>query len=265
MADHLDLDFGVAVFSDYDEDGHLEIQHDAMGANGEGGTLPAEAILPYGLMARPLDPDKDAAGTATTGGGLLMMMHGDRRHSMPLGDPRSAGKVPKVRKGGSGLYGGNGTYYSFVLIDGVDPDGVAKSGSLTASASYDKSGSKKSHLFTMLVREPGEEAIILAHGEGHGLMVTTSGSRAALLKNATGDASIGVSDKGVTISGKTKLVGPLTVGDQGAAQPVVLAQLLITYLVALEARIATATGAGPPTMPIAAIASALGTKLLKGM
>lgn len=265
MANQLEFDFGVAVYSDYDDDGHLQIQHDAPGANNQGGAIPAEAILPYGLMARPLDPDKDASGNPTTGGGLLMMMHGDQRHSMPIGDPRSAGKVPKVRKGGSGLYGGDGTYYSYVLIDGVDPDGKAKSGSVTAAASYDKGGAKKSHLFSMLVREPGEEAIILAHGEGHGFMMTMTGGRAVVMKNAAGNASVGVNDKGVTISGKTKVIGSLTVGDPGAAQPLVQLQLLITYLVALEARIASGTGIGPATLPIAGIAAALGTKLLKGM
>lgn len=247
-----DFDFAVSVFSDYDEDGHLVIQHDAPGVDEKAGVAPSECVLPWGLLARPLDPEKDANATPTEGCGLLTWMHGDRRYHTPIGDPRATAKLPKARKGGAGLYGGAGDYLSFLLFDGLDPTGVATPGSLNVSTPYAKSGAKKSHYFGMLIREPGQEAIVLMHGEGHGFMCTTTGKRAALMKNAAGNASVMVSDDGVAINGKTKLVGSLTVGEQMAARPVVLGPELVALLTQLIGIVAAIT-AVTPGAPAAAL------------
>lgn len=264
----LEFDFAVAVFSDYDADGRLEIQHDAPGIGEAAGTVPDEAVMPGGFMHRPLDPEKDAGGQPTTGAGLLRWTHGDHRHSMPLSDDeRTIPKLPKLRKGGTGMYGGAGEYRTFVVIDGVDPDGIVQAGSLTAMTPYAKDGVKKSHVFSMLVRERGQEAVVLTHGEGQGFTATTTGKRAAMMKNAAGNASVMANDDGVAIAGKTKIIGTLTVGEPNAAQELVLAKVLIAYLTALEARIAATPGVlpPPPGTSIAQIATMMTTRFLKGM
>lgn len=266
MTGGAEIDFGVATFSDYDEDGHLLIQEDSPGLDNKAGTIPSEAIGPGGLIHRPLDPEKDAAGTPTSGEGLLTFRYGDRRHFFPLNDDvRVVPKLPKVRKGGTMLYGGaESDFYSFIVVDGKDPDGAQKSGSINALAPYSSGGSKKSHFFSMLVREPGKEAVILTHGDGHGLAMTADGT--AALKNSDGSASIATSSAGNVLRGKTKVLGALTVGDPGAAEAVVLARALITYLSALEAALAKGNALGPipVTLPIASVAEQLTATLLKG-
>lgn len=268
MTGGAEIDFGVATFSDYDDDGHLVIQEDSPGLDNKAGTIPSEAIGPGGLVHRPLDPEKDAAGTPTSGEGLLTFRYGDRRHFFPLNDDvRVVPKLPKVRKGGTMLYGGaESDFFSFIVVDGKDPDGAQKSGSITALAPYSSGGTKKSHFFSMLVREAAHEAVILTHGEGHGLTLTTTGKRAAVLKNPDGSASISTSDDGNVLRGKTKVLGALTVGDPGVAEAVVLARALITYLSALEAALAKGNALGPipVTLPIASVAEQLTATLLKG-
>lgn len=260
----MDVDFGTAVLTEYDEDGHLLVQHDAPGVDGKAGVAPAECVLPWGLIARPLDPDKDGSGTPTEGCGLLTWLHGDRRYSTPIGDHRATAKLPKARKGGFGIYGGAGTYLSFALFDGLDPDGVATPGSLNVSTPYAKSGAKKSHYFGMLVREPGKEAIVLTHGEGHGFTATAGGKRAAMVKNAAGDAFVMVDDDGITLNGKTKALGALTVGAPGGAQGAAVASAVIGALQALAAAVSAAPGAQGAPAAILPFIAMMEMKLLKG-
>ena len=132
-----ELDIGTSALSDYDEDGHLQIQTDSPGIDGSEGTQPAEALSPNGVHARPLDPDKDSQGQVGLGEGILMLTIGDQRYALPIGDPRDVAqsRVPKLKKGGRQLVGGAGDYRSFVNIDGEDPAGAKVAGSVMISAS----------------------------------------------------------------------------------------------------------------------------------
>lgn len=225
----LAFDFGVATFSEYDsEDGHLGISFDHPGENA--GVPPAEAFSPFGFISRPLDPEADAEATPTTGCTVFLVQDGDAHHLMPLQDPRVTEILPQVRKGGAMFYCAAGSY---ALWDGVDPNGINRPGSLTISAKY----GDKSHLLTMNVRKDGKEDIQFRHGEGHGLVATAGGKKSALLRNAAGTAYFETNDDGNVIAGKTKVQGPLTVGDQAAAAngEVALAKPLLAALAAMAA------------------------------
>jgi hypothetical protein len=239
----LAFDFATAAFSEYDEDGFLVIAHDSIGDPEKAGVVPCES----------------QPGVGAT---LLQVMNGDETHHIPLTDPRDAKKRPKLRKGGAQMYGGAGEYRSFVLIDGDDPNGVQKPGSLTTSVAYAKAGAKKSLVLSFDVRTPGKESIALVHGEGQRISMLGEGKRAITLTSADGSSYMECSDQGNVLGGKTKVQGSLTVGSQAAATELVLLQPLFAYLQALEAKLA-ASPVGAVAVPVASVFATLGTKHLK--
>lgn len=259
----MDIDFGICAFSDYDEDGHLQIQIDSPGVDDSEGTQPAEALSVDGMRGRPLDPDKGPEGEIGLGAPCLTVASGDHRYVIPLNDPRDVDKLPKLRKGGKMLAGGAGDYRSFVLIDGEDPatGSVKKPGSITVSASYAKAGVKKSLGLSFNVRDEGTEDISIFHGNGQRI---TLGENGVTITNAAGDAYVEVGPDGNVLAGPSAVQGALTVGAQLAATAVPIWAPLLSYLTALEALLKTNTGA-PLVMvpPIASVAKLIEAQHLK--
>ena len=259
----MQIDFGVCALSDYDEDDHLQISTDSPGVDDTEGTQPAEALAPDGMHGRPLDPDKGPDGEVGLGAPCLVITSGDQRYALPLNDPRDAGKIPKVRKGGKMLAGGAGTYRSFVLIDGEDPSAgsAKKPGSITISASYSKAGVKKSLGLSFSVRDEGSEDITVFHGNGQRVTLKDD---SVSITNAAGDAYIEVGPDGNVLAGASAVQGSLVVGEQLAAQSVAIWGPLLAYLTALEALLKTNTGV-PLVMvpPIASVAKLIEAQHLK--
>lgn len=112
---YLGFDVGISMLSIYDEDGFLGVQVDAYGEE-DSGVHPYEAHSPFGLLARPLDPELDAAGQPRSDRAcqVLYALEGGRGHAIPLGDPRVILKLPQLEKGETLLYSAFG---QFVRLD----------------------------------------------------------------------------------------------------------------------------------------------------
>lgn len=259
-----DIEIGVAALSDYDEDNHLQIQIDSPGIDGSEGTHPAEALSPNGVHSRPLDPDKGPKGEVGLGEGMLIITMGDRRYVLPIGDPRDVaeGRVPKLKKGGKQLVGGAGSYRSFINIDGEDPSGAKQPGSVMISASYAKNGAKKSLGLSFNVRDAGSEDISLVHGDGARVTVDKDGTT---ISAPDGSSYIQVSNDGAILAGTSTVQGALTVGQQLAADQVVLFKPLLAVLTQL-CSILAATGpsaSGAPAASLVPMLRTLGAQHLK--
>jgi hypothetical protein len=262
----LELDFGICADSGHDEDGHPEIGLDHYGPVGEASGAKGAHVHPFGFDSRPLDPDATADSAPKTGCSALVINDGDRMNMMPLEDPRVVKKLPKQRKGGSRQYCADGNYG---LFEGLDPAGKVREGSYIASVKYEAGDSAtKAHVFRMDKRTKGKEQISLLHGEGHGLTIAATGKKPASLRNTKGNAGFTTDDDGNTISGKTKVIGALTVGPPGAAQGVVshpqFAAMMQQLLTIVASIVGTGGTAGAPAAALAGQLAAMQTKLLKG-
>ena len=224
----LSFHYGLATGSEYDEDNYLGIQIDHFG---EAGSVPAEVVMPFGLLARPLDPEVDGDASPQEGCTTMWNEEGSRTAAMPLSDNRVNRLLPKLRKGGSMLYCGAGNY---ALFDGKDANDASKrAGSFYVGVKY----SGKSHLLGMVVRDDGTEFVTLVHGEGHGLVLTGNGKRSAVLKNARGNAYFEACDDGINIVGDMSLAGSCRIGDTNAAASVALIAPLLATMQAMESKI----------------------------
>lgn len=258
----VEIDIVVCALADYDEDGHLQVQTDSPGIDGTEGTQPAEALFPNGVIGRPLDPDKGPDGGVGLGAAALLLTIGDNRYVIPLNDPRDVvdKKVPKLKKGGKMLAGGAGDYRSFLNIDGLDPTGAKKAGSVSLMASYAKAGAKKSLGLSFNVRDEGAEDISLVHGDGARVTIDKDGTT---ITSPDGKSYIQNGKSGNVLAGKTKAQGAFTVGDQAAAQPVVSGPQLVAFLTQLVAIITPIVGVSGSGAPAAALASQLPGLLTK--
>lgn len=241
FAEQFALDIMVAALCDYDEDGHPQVQTDSPGVGGQAGTHPAAMIMPHGFHTRTLDPDKGPNADVGLGASVLCVTLGDARFAMPLADPRDQEKIPKLRKGGTMMSGGAGTYRSFITIGGLDPDGVQSAGSIEIFASYAKAGAKKSIGMSFNVRTPGAEAFAITHGEGQRFELTSDG--AIVSTSADGGSWYSCSDDGHVLAGDTTIRGSCNVGGE-AALPVVIAPLLVVMLQSLATLMANSSTAG---------------------
>ena len=256
----IEFDFATVSDSGYDDDGFLEVGIDHCGDTEKVGGAKATACMPYGFDSRPLDPTE--AGECE----MLFLRESDRHSAMPTTDRRVVALLPKQRKGGSRQYCADGNY---LMFEGADPATAApkRAGSMVASVKYvAEDGSTKAHVLRMDKRTAGSEQISFLHGEGQGLVMTATGKKSALLRNAAGTAGFETNNGGNTISGKTKVVGSLTVGPAGA-QGLVMAKPLIAILQQLITILA-ATGPAASGAPAAALAgqlAAIETKLITGI
>lgn len=198
-----------------------------------------------GVFSRPRDADATGAAEvvcARTQDGLQPIAGRDLRIVAARGN---------VAKGSVSLAGYGG---GFVAIEDT-PAGT--SSTLIAYAPYPGSPPPKAHAF-VLDTTAGNESIVLAHAEGHGLILGKD--KIATLKNAAGDAFVACDDNGVTISGDIKCGNNLIVGSPPAAiDGVVLSTQLLVWIGQVNAALAllathvhATAGVGapsPPTVP----------------
>lgn len=228
----LELDLGLCVSSEW-VDGALKVGVDLLGVEGSGRQL--EPLQPLGLYARPDDPDA-VGGVATNGSGALFGFLGDDGFVMPTTDPRTIGKVPQVKKGGTVLYNGRGC---FLHMDG-------ETGATMLYVPY--ANGTKAMVVSIDVSPGGQENIQIRHGDGHGVSLLGSGEVA--INNRAGDAGIVIDDSGITLNGNVKLVGGLVAGNVAAAEPVMLSTQLLAWIGQANAAFAAiAAAAGQPTNP----------------
>ena len=237
------FDHGLVTLTEVDADGFIGVQVDVPGEK-KGGVASGEMGFPFGMFARPHDPELDADGEPdpAKSAACLYGYYGDRLHCWPQTDPRFMAKLPRVKKGGNVLYGGKKEQPTFVHIDG-------DSGSIDVYVPYAFDGNgvaQKSMTMTFDMRASGTETIALVHGDGMAVTMIAGGKHSVTVKNKAGDAYVEVNDDGVIANGNTKLIGAIVAGSQLAPyQPLALAPPLLAYTTALEAAIATALATIP--------------------
>lgn len=119
-------------------------------------------------------------------------------------------------------YGGG-----FVGIDDA-PTGTGSIVTVYAPYQHDGEGiPAKAHVVT-LDTTTGNEAVILAHAEGHSVILTAEGK--VLIKNKAGDVFLSVEDDGTVFSGDVKLTNNLLAGNTALVQDVALAAPLVAVL-----------------------------------
>lgn len=217
----IDFDLGLITYTEHDADGFIGIQ---VGLLGEDATAPlGEPLLPYGLFARPPDPELDANHEPDPSRACeaLYCWEGNRLHVMPLGDPRTIAKIPKQSKGSAGLYCAAG---SWEVLDG-------KTGSKFVYVPY--GSPTKSMSIEVNVDRAGSESISLLHGDGMMISMTAGAKHSVVLKNRAGDAYVEVNDDGITLNGNVMANGGMSTGNPTGAVPVALAATLQPYLEAL--------------------------------
>jgi hypothetical protein len=100
----------------------------------------------------------------------------------------------------------------------------------------------------------GNDAIMLLHRLGHGLMLTKD--KQAILASANGQNWIGVSDAGITFNGTFALNGAVVAGNPLSGQSVALASPFADALAAMNACLQDCSGGGTITPPHAAALTA---------
>jgi len=260
MYSHIPFDFAQSILSEYDEDGVLGVQLDHYGGEGH---ATSEVHSPFGFQARPLDPDKDASGEPGAGCAVLWWREGGQTHAMPLNDHRVRELLPKLRKGGSMMYSGSGSY---AVFDGEDPAKVARPGSFIVGIPYTSGGKDRAHTLTLDKRTDGSESVSLRHGSGMGVQMVAGGKNSIVIRNAAGDAYVEINDDGVIINGELKVNGAITSGDPGTSEALVKLEALALWAQGIERSMATGNASGPivVTTPWASVEKQVGSKLVKG-
>lgn len=256
MSGYLEWDLGLSMLSTVDKDGFIGIQVDAYGEE-DSGVEPYESLFPLGFYARPLDPSKDDTGAPDPKNActILYAMEGGQGHAFPMGDPRLAKYLPKLKKGGA-MWACPIPGAGYMLWDGRDPNGKRRAGSFTLGVRY----AGKTALIAVDVGTPGEEFIRFAHGEGNSIELRADGSIVIMTKS--GETWVSIKDDQIVLNGDTQAQGSMSVGDAAAAQPVVSLAGLLTYLTALETALKAAASPIVVPTPAAAMKEALGTKTL---
>lgn len=246
----------MSVLSEYDEDGFLGISHDAYGEK-RSGVHPGEVHWHGGVFHRPRDPETDSQGTPKLGASVWQAWEGSQGHIMLASDPRAIPKLPRLKKGGGGIYGDTGKeQLPFEVYDG-------DTGTRTTYVPYAfvNDVATKAMLVAINVDTAGQESISIVHGAGMAITILAGAKNSVVVKNRTGNAYIEVNDDGNIINGNTVVNGGATIGSPVGALPAAIAPNLLAYLSALEANITTAlTAIGAGT----AAAGALGAASFQG-
>ena len=239
-------DIGLVTFSEVDDDGFIGIQCDMPGEK-NAGVEAGEMGAAYGMYSRPHDPSLDAEGEPipSSACGVLHAYYGAKLHVWPQTDPRMMAKLPRVKKGGSVLYGGKLAQPSFVHIDG-------DSGALDGYFPYSfiNGAPTKSMLVSVDTRTAGSESISLVHGSGMMVSMQAGGKNSVIIKNKSGGARVEVNDDGVTIQ-------------FDGASSLVVAPKLLDYLSALETVLGTIAAATIPPTAAAVTAFVAAAALIK--
>jgi hypothetical protein len=199
----------------YDDDGFLGVQVDTHGRD-DAGVPPFQALMPYGLIGRPLDPESNGEGS-----NVLFWEDGDESHCIALNDPRVQTVAPQATKGSVGLCNARGAFF---LLD-YDDD--------TATLYVPVDSGSKAHVIT--VGKDGNGADFLGIVQCNGLSVTMLDDE-LVISNRAGTAYIQLDDSGIILNGNLKLVGGLDVGG-GTALPLVLGPALLTWMNSVAAAV----------------------------
>ena len=124
------FDIGIATLSVIDANGYLGIQTDVEGSEASGnssnaGATPTaptggapdyEAIMPGGILHRPLDPTIDQNGNpnGALSAQVLNFREAGRVWAMPLSDPRVVAMLPPYEKGDTLIYSAAGSFVRLV-------------------------------------------------------------------------------------------------------------------------------------------------------
>jgi hypothetical protein len=219
------MGYGVVTFSEWDTEGFLGVQVDALG---DGGAVTIQVAHPLGFVSRPHDPDADGLGCSVDERRL-----GSERYAWLGDDPRSVAWLPRVTKGGSAQYGGPlAKALTWREIDGT-------TGTITDYVPVEWSGSgtcTKAHKIEAGVDGGGAPVIQLIHSDG---MIVSLFDDGVTIADATGGGYVEVKGGKVTLNGSTKVVGGLDVGGTGGV-PVPLQPALLAGLQAFAAAVAAA-------------------------
>jgi len=159
----LTWDLSAVMLTDFDEHGFLRAQ--PLGYGGKDAQVEAcEIHHPFGFVSRPNDPDLDDDGNVKPGAACTVFyaVDGNSKHAQLSHDPRSVNKYPRLKKGGSCQYGGNGSFASF--------DGETSTWTLYVPFEFDSAGTPtKAHLVTVGRDGNNKPLLELAHGNGQAI------------------------------------------------------------------------------------------------
>ena len=220
--------FCTVTMTEWDENGHLLVQHDAYGEGGVPGSMNAHQ---YGFLSRPHDPGNDGVGCTVD-----VVSDGSERFAWIKDDTRSTQWLPRCTKGGSAQYGGKlGSALTWREIDG-------DTGSIIdyVPVAWDSDGvCTDAHKLELGVDGDGKPIAQIIHSDGTALVMVDG---VATLGAPGGSVFLQVSDSGWSIGGSGNVVGGLDVG-QGGGTPVALYDGVSAALQALSSGVsAAATG-----------------------
>lgn len=184
----IELSLGKALLTLRDENGFWGVQRDHFALKAEASDAPAYELLhTFGFSSLPLDPTHGRACS------LFYGLDGAEGFAWLANDPRLAGIIPPLAKGGSVQYASDGSFASF------DPD--THTWSL-----YVPYAQGKAHSITAGLDGNDKPLLEVVHGDG---MAVTMLEKSLVLRNAAGDAYIEINDDGIVINGNVKVNGAL--------------------------------------------------------
>jgi hypothetical protein len=188
------FELGACVLTEYDDDGHLTAQPDALGNDPR--VTPYELHHQAGFDSRPQDPELDPDGYVIEGKGctLLMGSIGNENHAWLGADPRFVASRPPLEKGDVVQYALR-TVPSFDIHKGDD-------GTKTIYVEVGDSA----HVITVGLDGNGDSIISLIHADG---MAVIMQHEKLILKNAAGDAYIELNDSGGVLNGNWQITGDI--------------------------------------------------------
>lgn len=106
----LELDIQNVTGSVLDDNGYVSYLVDGYG---EEGSDQYDAVMPYGLISRPLDPDVDPGSkepVPSRACSILTIHAGSETYGIPLVDPRAIALLPNLDKGETIVHNGFGVF-----------------------------------------------------------------------------------------------------------------------------------------------------------
>lgn len=183
-----------------------------------------------GLISNPRPAD--AAGHAEA----VALRAEDGLPTIALRDLRITKARGPIAKGAVSLAGYGG---AFLTID----DAASGTGSVvTLYVPFEHDGAgvpAKAHVLT-IDSTPGNEGIVLAHADGHALLLTPEGK--VLLKNKAGDAFLSIEEEGLVFSGDLKVTNNLLAGSAPAVQPLLVSVAPLAWAAQVQAAIVAIAG-----------------------
>jgi hypothetical protein len=234
MPSEMTFELGQALLTVYDENNFLDIQVDAPDGDNSG-LHPYESHLPYGLFARPPDPEKDANGTPlpATCTNVLIAHEGGRGHVIPLENPAIVQKLPQIQPGENGVHGPVGQFVRFHNDGAISLWIPGKAGGPDASYRFTAEGIEFSGAMGTMRFTPEQFAV--DHRSGASLRATAVGGLPAPLNQIASAITLQAGTVDLTASAVS--LGPDTKAGAVPHQPLANATTLLVYLAELAAAI----------------------------